>query len=231
MNIPTTSADDLRAHLDALGVQTGDHLTVHSRLLSFGYIDGGVATVFEALREVVGPQATIVVPTYTLSRGTTYDIRMSPSQGVGILPEYIRQLPGVIRSACPMHNHVGLGAKAHVLKEPDGGVSIGSGSDFEALLTANFRLLLLGAGLTEGATFIHSCRDARTGSLSPLARLATRIYRTRWRNPSDDLPLFWPSTTPPSRRKLRCSRSRSDQRGSDEACRDPFRRQSHHSIE
>jgi len=155
MNIPTTSADDLRAHLHALGVQTADHLTVHSRLLSFGYIDGGVATVFETLREALGPQGTIVVPTYTLSRGTTYDIRMSPSQGVGILPEYIRQLPGVIRSACPMHNHVGLGAKAHVLKEPDGGVSIGPGSDFAALLTANFRLLLLGAGLTEGATFIH----------------------------------------------------------------------------
>jgi aminoglycoside 3-N-acetyltransferase len=71
MNIPTTSADDLRAHLHALGVQTGDHVTVHSRLLSFGYIDGGVASVFEMLREVVGPQGTIVVPTYTLSRGTT----------------------------------------------------------------------------------------------------------------------------------------------------------------
>ena len=67
MNVATTSADDLRAHLHALGVRTGDHLTVHSRLLSFGYIDGGVATVFETLREVVGPRGTIVVPTYTLS--------------------------------------------------------------------------------------------------------------------------------------------------------------------
>jgi hypothetical protein len=37
MNIPTTSADDLRAHLHALGVRTGDHLTVHPLLLSFGY--------------------------------------------------------------------------------------------------------------------------------------------------------------------------------------------------
>jgi hypothetical protein len=46
--IPITTAEDLSAHLRSLGVRTGDHLTVHSRILSFGRIQGGVATVSEA---------------------------------------------------------------------------------------------------------------------------------------------------------------------------------------
>ena len=46
--IPITTAEDLSADLRSLGVRTGDHLTVHSRILSFGRIQGGVATVSEA---------------------------------------------------------------------------------------------------------------------------------------------------------------------------------------
>ena len=61
MSIPVTTARDLRAHLEVLGVRTGDHLTIHSRLLSFGVIEGGIATVFEALEEAVGPGGTIIV--------------------------------------------------------------------------------------------------------------------------------------------------------------------------
>ena len=155
MTIPTTSADDLRAHLRALGVREGDHLTVHARLISFGLIEGGAATVAGVLREAVGPRGTIVVPTYTLASGKQYDRRSTPSEGVGALPEHVRGLPGVVRSRCPMHNHAGFGARADVLTVPDGSVSIGPGSDFAAFLEAGFRLLLLGVTITEGATFMH----------------------------------------------------------------------------
>jgi aminoglycoside 3-N-acetyltransferase len=153
--IPITSAEDLSAHLRSLGVRTGDHLTVHSRLLSFGQIEGGVATVFDVLMDAVGKQGTVVAPSYTLSRETVYDLRSTPSEGVGALPEYMRTLPAVIRSACTMHNHVGLGSRVDVLKVSDGKASFGTGSDFEAFLDAGFRLLLLGLSMNEGATFIH----------------------------------------------------------------------------
>jgi aminoglycoside 3-N-acetyltransferase len=155
MSFPVTTADDLRAHLQALGIQRGDHLTVHARLLSFGLIKGGIATVFDAIKDAVGSEGTIVVPSYTLSRGTVYDPRTTPSQGVGPLPEYIRTLPGAVRSSCPMHNHVGLGSRLGVLMASDGEVSFGPGSDFESFLDADFRLLLLGVRLNEAATFIH----------------------------------------------------------------------------
>lgn len=136
-------------------MRRGDHLTVHSRLLSFGCIEGGAEMVFRCLREAVGAQGTIVVPTYTLAAGTIYDRANTPSQGVGILCEYVRTLPGVVRSACPMHNHAGIGDLAPVLEMPDGTVSIGKGSDFDALHQAGFRLLLLGTGFSTGASFIH----------------------------------------------------------------------------
>jgi len=54
-----------------------------------------------------------------------------------------------------MHNHAGIGAKAMCLLQPDGTIPIGLGSDFDVLLQEGFRLLLLGTGLTESATFVH----------------------------------------------------------------------------
>ena len=83
--LPVTKAPDLAAHLAALGVKTGDHLSVHARLLSFGLIDGGAETVFAALTRAVGPSGTIVMPSYTLARGTIYDPRTTPSQTVGAI--------------------------------------------------------------------------------------------------------------------------------------------------
>lgn len=155
MTFPSTSAEDFRSHLYALGVRDGDHLTVHARLISFGLIEGGVATVVKVLSEAVGPHGTIIVPAYTLSPGTLYDRQLTPSEGVGALPEHVRARAGVLRSRCPMHNHAGFGARADVLLVSDGRVSFGPGSDFAVFLDSGFRLLLLGVSITEGATFVH----------------------------------------------------------------------------
>jgi aminoglycoside N3'-acetyltransferase len=155
MTIPTTTKADLVAHLAALGVRSGDHLTVHARLLSFGRLEGGAATVFDALRETIGPHGTLIVPTYTLSASTVYDRRATPSEGMGALAEYVRTLPDAVRSRCPMHNHAGVGARADVLNTADGLTSFGPGSDFDAFQDAGFKLLLLGVSFNEAATFVH----------------------------------------------------------------------------
>ena len=155
MPLASTSASAMAAHLDELGVKPGDRLAVHSRLLVFGNVEGGYATVLNVLRQAVGPKGTLVVPTYTLDRTTVYDRATSPSQNVGVLPELLRQTEGAVRSACPMHNHAALGADAGLINLPKGRVSLGEGSDFELLLREGFRLLLLGAGVSEGSTFVH----------------------------------------------------------------------------
>ena len=155
MTVPTTSPDDLRQNLADLGLAPGAHVAIHSRLLSFGHLLGGIAPVYDMLSKVIGATGTIIVPTYTLDQRTIYDPDKTPSQGVGMLPEYVLAQPGRMRSICPMHNHAGMGARAEVLSLSDGRVSFGPGSDFEFLLEADFQLLLLGTGLVEGASFIH----------------------------------------------------------------------------
>lgn len=155
MPFPTTNKEAINTHLIELGVERGDNLVVHSRLLSFGRIDGGPAMIVGALLDRVGPEGTVVMPTYTLARGTLYDQGVTPSQGLGPLPEILRKLPGAVRSRCPMHNHAGFGPKASILLRPSGRVSLGPGSDFSELQAEGFKLVLLGCKPSEGATFLH----------------------------------------------------------------------------
>lgn len=155
MPLPVTTCDSLIEHLRSLGVDRGMKIVVHSRLLSFGQIEGGEATVYQALRQVVGEEGTIAVPTFTLwlEEGAVYDRFSTPSQRLGPFPEYVRGLPGAVRSRCPMHNFAAVGPDAGVLEWSDGIVSLGEGSDFEAFHRADFQLLFLGCNFKDAATY------------------------------------------------------------------------------
>lgn len=151
------SSADIAAHLRALGIGNGADLAVHSRLLSFGRIDGGAAAVFDALAEAVGTTGTLVFPTYTinLDAKTPYDPATTPSHNVGTLSEYVRRRSDVRRTLCPVHSHAVIGAKADLIMSADPGRSIGPNSSFDVMHKAGFQLLLLGCTFHEGATFIH----------------------------------------------------------------------------
>ena len=49
-----------------LGIKEGDTLLVHASLSSLGYVVGGAEALFLALRDVIGEQGTIVVPSQTV---------------------------------------------------------------------------------------------------------------------------------------------------------------------
>jgi aminoglycoside N3'-acetyltransferase len=157
MPIPTTTSAQFHAHLEALELQEHRNVVVHSRLLSFGRIERGAATIHECLSQSIGSQGTIAAPSYTLQLGEhhPYDAAASSGAGAGALGEYIRRLPGAVRSGCPLHNHVAVGPIAAILGSLDGTRSMGPGSDFEALRRSDFSLLLLGCRFSEGATFLH----------------------------------------------------------------------------
>ena len=46
---------DLQSHLEALGVEAGDMLFIHSSFKSLGPVAGGAQTVVDALQAAVGP--------------------------------------------------------------------------------------------------------------------------------------------------------------------------------
>ncbi len=144
-------------HLDELELLPGMRLAVHSRLITFGRIEGGVAAIYQALRRRLGPEATLVVPTYTLDLGADqpFDPDHTPSQKTGALAEYVRSLPQARRTVCPLHSHAVLGPDSEALLAADPKCSMGPGSLFEVMHDLGFHLLLLGCTFQEGATFVH----------------------------------------------------------------------------
>ena len=114
-----TSGDIVKG-LQAEGLVPGCKLLVHSSLSSFGYVEGGVDAVIDALLEVVGVAGTILVPTLTgsetLSRNNppVFDPLNTPCW-TGKIPETFRKRPDAIRSIHPTHSVAAIGADAHLL--------------------------------------------------------------------------------------------------------------------
>ena len=55
-NRPVVTRDILETGLRTLGLGRGDAVEVHSSLSAFGWVDGGAATVVDALMHVVGTE-------------------------------------------------------------------------------------------------------------------------------------------------------------------------------
>ena len=65
-NFTPITKEGLIHKFSQLGIKQGDTLLVHASLSSLGYVVGGAETLFLALRDVIGEQGTIVVPSQTV---------------------------------------------------------------------------------------------------------------------------------------------------------------------
>ena len=73
-----------------IGIEKGMALEVHSSLSSFGYVEGGAQTVIAALKEAVGEDGSIFMPSLRLSGDlplSDEDRRMGILRKIRILPE------------------------------------------------------------------------------------------------------------------------------------------------
>ena len=157
MPIPLTSDADLDRHFEELGLKDGDDVLVHSRLLSCGRLEHGAASVYDALKRAIGDRGTLIVPSFNLymPEGYVFDPVGTPPQSMGSLTNYVWDLGGWTRSACPIHSHLAIGPKAHMLSDVSGNVSLGDGCDFEQFLKHEVNMLMLGLSYTEGASYMH----------------------------------------------------------------------------
>ena len=100
--------DALVQSFRALGLEAGMGLMVHSSLRSFGYVEGGAATVVNALMEVLTPSGTLLMPTFNhgapfaADGPGVYDPRKTPTSN-GAIPDNFWRRPGVARSLNPTH--------------------------------------------------------------------------------------------------------------------------------
>jgi aminoglycoside 3-N-acetyltransferase len=163
------TVDSLVRDLRALGLAAGSTVLVHSSLSALGWVNGGAQAVILALEAVLGRQGTLVMPTQScdnsnpmvwcnppvpedwwaeiISTMPAWDSRLSPSAGMGVIPETFRTQPGSRRSPHPQHSFTARGPLArricgrHPLDH-----SLGDSSPLGALYRQDARVLMLGTG-------------------------------------------------------------------------------------
>lgn len=114
--------NDFKAAFDNLGVKSTDACMVHTAMNKFQYLPGGPKTIVRALEETLSV-GTLMMPSQVSTNCDPatweyppvrqdliqvvrdnmppYDPRTSATEGLGITPEYFRNLPDVVRSTHP----------------------------------------------------------------------------------------------------------------------------------
>ena len=122
--LPQTDCDRLAHELRDAGIRAGDTLFVHSSLSRVGNVQGGAATIIDALVSAVSERGNVVMPAYGSAEeaiagsrcGKPVDLRTEPSQ-TGKITEAFRRMPGVVRSSHPFASACAIGPEAGFLTE------------------------------------------------------------------------------------------------------------------
>ena len=169
--------NSLKASFRKLGVKPGMILLVHSSLNSLGWVCGDAVAVILALEEILGTDGTLVMPTFSghLSEPSQwnnppvpeswwstirkemppYDLELTPTRGVGVIPETFRKQNGVLRSN---HPQVSLAARGKYADKITGDHSLeyalGEGSPLARIYDLDGWVMLLGVDYINN-TSIH----------------------------------------------------------------------------
>ncbi|MEW2085820.1 AAC(3) family N-acetyltransferase [Streptomyces sp. NPDC005283] len=173
------STGQLAAHLAGLGVEPGGVLMVHASLRTVGAVEGGPVGVVRALRTALGPQGTLVVPSFTTENSDTspsyrervrglgeedlaavrasmppFDRAATPAPLMGALAETVRLSPGALRSGHPQTSFAALGPRAgRIVADHDADCHLGERSPLARLYDVGAQVLLLGTGFDTCTAF------------------------------------------------------------------------------
>ena len=112
---------------------------------------------FSALRELVGPDGTIVVPTHSWSLCNTsllFDPLSTPSE-TGPFTEYVRQRPSAVRQFHPFGSHTALGREADALCSNNSRHVFGVHSPFQRMIDKNALYVSVGQEMENSISIVH----------------------------------------------------------------------------
>lgn len=178
--------DQIRTGLRDLGLKEGMTVLTHVSLSSIGWIPGGGATVALCLRDVLGPEGTIVVPTqssdlsdpvhwsnppipkdwFEITKETMapFDPNVTPSSGQGVFPEIIRNYEAAKRSTHPHTSFAALGRQANeIVARHDLDSPLGKNSPLQKLYDLDASVLFIGTTFDTNTSF-HLAEEAIEGA-------------------------------------------------------------------
>jgi aminoglycoside 3-N-acetyltransferase len=173
------SRELLAADLRSLGLRRGQDLLIHCSLRQIGPVEGGATALLDALLDVAGRRATLVVPTYTTLNSLTsrdfhaavagldgdqrarfvaampgFDPARTPSYQMGTFAEHLRTRPTAVRSHHPQASLAALGRQAQACTSThDLDCQLGDRSPLGWLYAADAAILLLGVGYSVCTAF------------------------------------------------------------------------------
>jgi aminoglycoside 3-N-acetyltransferase len=154
-----TSYTKLKELLTTLGLRSGDNVMIHSALFSLGLIEGGITGFYKAVRETIGTDGTLIVPTFTYSfrRAEVFDVVNTPSsKEIGVFSEFIRNKPDSVRCSDPLFSKAAIGPQAKELMERPSANCFGKNSNYDKLFEKNVLFVALGITYSTGLTgFLH----------------------------------------------------------------------------
>ncbi len=133
--------------LRTLGVRAGGILLVHTAFRAVRPVEGGPEGLVRALLDALGPEGTLVMPSWTGDGTVPFDPERTPAAAdLGVTAELFRRLPGVRRSRHPFA-FAALGPQAEtVVDTPLPSPPHGPGSPVSRVRDLGGQLLLLGCG-------------------------------------------------------------------------------------
>ncbi|MFW6269831.1 MAG: aminoglycoside N(3)-acetyltransferase, partial [Bacillota bacterium] len=149
------------------GLKAGSTVIVHSSLSSLGWVCGGPVALIEALREVITVEGNIVMPAHSgdysdpkywenppvpeewwstiRQEMPPFQPGITPTRGVGVVPETFRQYPDVHRSDHPASSFAAWGQKAEeIISNHDLDYALGENSPLAKIYELEGLILLIG---------------------------------------------------------------------------------------
>lgn len=145
---------DLVRQLHALGVPAGAVLIVHTAFSRIRPVVGGPPGFIHALVDALGPDGTLVMPSFADDDDHVFDPRTSPCRAMGVVADTFWRQPAVLRTDSP-HAFAARGPHAAALTQPQP-VDIPHGVDSPVgrALALDGYVLLAGVG-HDGNTTLH----------------------------------------------------------------------------